>query len=249
MDNRFITIGDTHGNHDYIRYMIKTQDINNTTLFHVGDFGIGFKKEHVDIAEMERLNEALEYKNNHLYVIRGNHDKPEWFDGTRDWSNLHLVPDYTIIDVNGFGVLMVGGAISIDRKPRLYDMQLMARKGIDKELYWYDENFVLDENKLRDIKGVTFVITHTAPKFVKPINNVGIPTHGYLVETFAADDPDLKADLDKEREDLTKMYEILKENNYILKWMYGHFHGHNAMYYEDTDFVMLNINEFYEVRL
>ena len=144
MNNGFIVCGDTHGNHNYIRYMIRTPDINNTTLFHVGDFGIGFKNEHVDIAEMERLNEALEYKNNHLYVIRGNHDKPEWFDGTRDWSNLHLVPDYTIIDVNGFGVLMVGGAISIDRKPRLYDMQMMAKKGIDKELYWYDENFVLE---------------------------------------------------------------------------------------------------------
>jgi hypothetical protein len=45
------------------------------------------------------------------------------------------------------------------------------------------------------------------------------------------------------------MYEILKENNYIAKWFYGHFHRTNAMYYEDTDFVMLGINEFRDVRL
>jgi hypothetical protein len=41
---------------------------------------------------------------------------------------------------------MVGGALSIDRVPRRKDMQLMASRGIAKELYWYDENFVLDED-------------------------------------------------------------------------------------------------------
>jgi len=243
----FVCIGDTHGNFEYIRKTIKGRNITDMVLFHVGDFGVGFNDERKDKLELSRLNTRLEKNNCQMYVIRGNHDNPACFDGTWDWDHLHLVPDYTIVNVEGFDVLMVGGAVSVDRVPRKRDQQLMASRGIDKELYWYDEEFVLDEDKLRDVKGVTYVVTHTCPKFVEPINNIGIPSHGYLVESFAADDTQLKKDLDKEREDMTKMYEILKENNFISKWFYGHFHRTNAMYYEDTDFVMLGINEFRDV--
>jgi predicted phosphodiesterase len=247
--NGFIVIGDTHGNFRYIMNHIKNFDIRDTTLLHVGDFGIGFQKYMTDKADMRNLNRLLTEHNCQMYVIRGNHDNPYYFDGTWDYTNLHLVPDYTVITVEGFDILMVGGAISIDRKPRLHDQQLMATRSIDKELYWFDEEFVLDEEKLKEVKGITYVVTHTCPHFVDPINNQGIPTHGYLVETFATSDPKLKEELDKERQDMTKMYEILKENNYIAKWFYGHFHRTNAMYYEDTDFVMLGINEFRDVRL
>lgn len=245
----FIVIGDTHGNFEYIRKTIKTRNITDMILLHVGDFGVGFTTEQNDKLQLSRLNTRLEKNNCQMYVIRGNHDNPACFDGTWNWTNLHLVPDYTVVTVEGYDVLMVGGAVSVDRGPRKRDQQLMAARSIDKELYWYDEVFVLDEEKLKDIKGVTYVVTHTCPKFVEPINNMGIPSHGYLVESFAVDDANLKADLDKEREDMAKMYEILKDNNYITKWFYGHFHRSNAMYYEDTDFVMLGINEFRDIRI
>jgi len=243
----FIVCGDTHGNFEYIRKTIKNRNITDMVLFHVGDFGVGFNDERKDKLELSRLNTRLEKNNCQMYVIRGNHDKPAYFDGTWDWTNLHLVPDYTIVNVEGYDVLMVGGAISVDRVPRKREELIYARNNVDKELYWYDEPFVLDEGKLKEIKWVTYVVTHSSPKFVEPINNIGIPSHGYLVESFAIDDANLKADLDKEREDLTRMYEILKENNYISKWFYGHFHRSNAMYYEDTDFVLLGVNEFREV--
>ena len=238
----FVVIGDTHGNFEYIRKTIKSRNITDMVLLHVG-----FTTERNDKLQLTRLNTRLEKNNCQMYVIRGNHDNPACFDGTWDWDNLHLVPDYTVVNVEGYDVLMVGGAVSVDRVPRKREMQVYARQNVEKELYWYDEEFVLDEEKLKEIKGVTFVVTHTCPKFADPINNVGIPTHGYLVESFAAEDAQLKKDLDKEREDMTKMYEILIQNNYITKWFYGHFHRRNAMYYEDTDFIMLGINEFRDV--
>lgn len=247
--NEFLCLGDTHGNHKFIMHKIKSLDIRDTTIIHVGDFGVGFKNIHTDKVEMNSLNKRLEDYNCHMYVIRGNHDNPEYFDGSWDWSNLHLVPDYTVVTVNGDDVLLVGGAISIDRKPRLQQQLVDARNGKESEYYWYDEAFVLDEEKLKEIKGVRYVVTHSCPSFVEPINDVnnGPGSHGWFVGGFCSADPELKDDLNKERTDLTRMYEILKEYNYIDKYIYGHFHKHNAQYYEDTDFVCLGINEFYTV--
>lgn len=250
--NSFVVVGDTHGVHKVIIDTIEKTDIRDTTLLHVGDFGVGFMEEYKDRSNMELLNNVLQEHNNQMYVIRGNHDNPAYFDGTWDWSNLHLVPDYTVINVHGHDVLMVGGAISVDRGPRKKDMLAYAAAGKPINTYWYDELFVLDEEKLKDIKGVTYVVTHTCPSFVTPINNTdnNYFSHGGLVEHFVIEgDTKLKDDLNKERADQDRMYEILKENNLISKWFYGHYHRFNAEYYDETDFVMVNVDQFYEVRL
>jgi len=249
----FVIIGDSHGNHKLIIHRIKALQLTDMTLIHVGDFGVGFKNENEDISDLHKLDSVLVDKNCILYVIRGNHDNPILFDGK--WSNvfknIRMVADYTVINVNGDDILLVGGAISVDRKPRLREMLNCASIGIFKELYWYDENFVLDEDKLKEIKGVRYVVTHTCPSFVSPINdfNNHLNSHSGFIERFISNgDSKLKDDLNKERKDLSKMYEILKENNYIQKWFYGHFHCSNVDVYEDTEFITLNIDQFLEVR-
>lgn len=249
----FVVIGDTHGNHRVISHKVKSMDIRDTTLLHVGDFGMGFRKIHVEEEELTNLNKVLESRNIHLYVIRGNHDDPSFFDGSWEnkFSNIHLLPDYSIITVNGDDVLMVGGAISVDRKGRIRYIHDGAIKGEVRTGYWYDEKFVLDKDKLKDVKGVRYVVTHSCPKGVYPINKTHnkFESHGIFVEGFVIDgDNTLKDDLNQEREDIAEMHEILKENNLIDKWFYGHFHKHNAEYYDDTDFMCINVDEFYEVR-
>jgi predicted phosphodiesterase len=238
--NSFIVIGDTHGNFKYIMYRLKLSKIYDTTLFHVGDFGVGFNKVN-DETSLIKLNDRLKEHNCQLYVIRGNHDNPDYFDGSRDYSNLHLVPDYTIINLDGVNILMVGGAISIDRIPRLYDQQLMASNGTNRELYWYGEEFILDEEILNDMRDISYVITHTSPHFADPVNK------GHIVLNYAEDDETLIADLNEERQNLTTMYEILNKNNNIIKWIYGHFHRSNSMIYENTEFLLLDINELKEI--
>jgi len=248
----FTVIGDTHGNWGYLRAVIKNRQIRDTTFLHVGDFGVGFKRVAYDKAELRKLNRRLEKNNCHMYVIRGNHDNPAYFDGSWDWSNLHLVPDYTIVKVHGHDVLMVGGAISVDRGPRKKDMMAAASAGRELHTYWHDEAFALDEEKLKDIKGVSYVVTHSCPSFVSPINNTdnNYLSHGGFIEHFVVNgDTKLKDDLNKERADIDKMYEVLIKNSMINKWFYGHFHRSNAEYYGDTDFVMVDVNQFYEVRL
>ena len=250
MDKGFVVIGDTHGNHKLIIHRIKSLKIVDTTFFHVGDFGVGFIDYNKDIHSLLELNKFLKTKNCHLYVIRGNHDNPIFFNGEHNYSNLHLMPDYSIIEINGDKVLMAGGAISVDREGRIAQMREYAAFGITKESYWEDEGFILKEDMLKDIKDIKYVITHSSPKFVFPINDQsnGVDSHGPFVQRFAWHDNKLKDDLNKERNDITRMWEILQENNDIHSWFYGHFHTSEKDFIHGTNFILLNINEFYNVR-
>lgn len=247
MKYKFIIVGDTHGNFKYVYNYIKNHNVKDTIFIHVGDWGVGFASVEYEKSEMKKLNKILADLNSQMFIIRGNHDNPYYFDGTWDWSNLHLVQDYTVITVGVDNILLVGGAISVDRIYRKRDMLTAARYGSSKETYWYDEVFVLDRDKLANIKGVNYVVTHSCPHFADPVNddrNLQF-SHGALIEGFVIDgDAKLKDDLNVERQELTEMYEILKKNNSIDKWFYGHFHRSHSAYYEDTDFVMLGINEF-----
>lgn len=247
--NSFIIIGDTHGNHKLIIHRIKSLKITDQTLFHVGDFGVGFVDMNLDIERMEELNDVLNKHNCHLYVTRGNHDNPIFFEGKHNYSNLHLVKDYSVIEFNGENVLMCGGAVSVDRLQRKEYMFEAKKNGRNIETYWIDENFNLDEKKLIQLTDIDYVITHSSPSFVYPYNDTSniVDSHGPFVQNFAWNDYGLKNDLNKERADLTKMYEILIEKNDIRKWFYGHFHTSKTENVSGTEFILLNCNEFLNV--
>jgi predicted phosphodiesterase len=243
-----ITLGDIHGNFNYVKWYIKAHKIKDCTIYQVGDFGIGFTNEFNDMNTLGDLNKFLNEYNIQMYAIRGNHDNPKYFDGhlRNYFTNLHLLPDYTVINVDGVNILGVGGAVSVDRRPRMREQLEYARSGVERELYWYDEVFVLDEEKLKGFTGIDIVVTHTAPEFCKPDNTHGF---GYLVDQFAMDDEKLKDDLLEERKLVTKMWEILKENNKPFMYFYGHFHN---VWLEDIDgceFRLLGINEFYDPKI
>jgi UDP-2,3-diacylglucosamine pyrophosphatase LpxH len=174
-----------------------------------------------------------------MYVIRGNHDNPDWFDGALKFSNLILLRDYSVVDIDGYKVLFVGGGISIDRLPRL--AQYMS--GANRQTWWHDETFPLEEDKLIQYENIDMVVTHSAPDFIFPYG-VDAP----IVNEFAHQDKNLKRDLRGERADLTRMYEILKMKNTIKHWVYGHFHTSSDLEYEHTRFRLLNIGEFYELK-
>ena len=177
-----------------------------------------------------------------MVAIRGNHDDPDFFKGNHIYSNLQLVEDYTMMEIYDKKYLFVGGAISIDRKMRLHDMQNAAAYGSKKESYWFDEVFVLDEEKLKNINGIDVVVTHTAPTYCYPDNKL---TFGYMVNEFAQYDDQLIPDLKVERADITKMFDILHKNgNNISEHYYGHFHASHITMNGYTNHYLLNINEF-----
>ena len=224
-----IIVGDTHGNFGYLEYLFG--NMTGLNLFHVGDFGMGDNVANGGVT-LKRLDAKLKATNNTMWVIRGNHDNPAFWTGDHMYDNIKLIPDYTVVEAEGKRFLGVGGAISVDRVPRL--------DGIG--FFWPDELFVLDKEKLAEMRDIDVVVTHTAPHFVHPI---GIND---FVRDWAKNDPTLIQDLARERNELTEMYNILKENNTITDWFYGHFHCNKLTPHEGVKFRVIGVNDTYDLR-
>jgi DNA repair exonuclease SbcCD nuclease subunit len=248
MKKPIIFLGDIHGNFDYLKWYIKAHKITDCFIYQVGDFGIGFTSEFNDMTILGQLNKFLNEFNIELYAIRGNHDNPYFFDGhlSNYFTNLHLLPDYTFIDIEGTKILGVGGAVSIDRKIRLDEMQKDIRYNRKRESYWSDEIFKLNEEKLRTFENIDIVVTHTAPEFCAPTNKNVLPN---IVKHYMMNDKDLLDDLTNERTLLTKMFNILNEKNKPKLWLYGHFHYKNIEVIDGCQFTLLDINQMYDSKV
>lgn len=234
-------LGDIHYN-DFstIRYWINHYHLKDIIIIQVGDFGIGFRKNDMEVLAL--LNKFLKIRNVELYAIRGNHDNPDFFKGKYKWSNITLVPDYTILNLNDKNFLFVGGAISIDR----VDLIMNHGQGDGEGKWWFrDEVFVnpnADQHKMIMETSIDYVITHTTPNFCWPYDFNG------LVYKYAANDDKLLEELRVERGNLTKLYETISMNSNIKKWYHGHFHSSHITEFRGTDFILLGIDELKEVR-
>jgi len=223
-------LGDIHGDFNKVAYM--AYDNSNLTvprnIIQVGDFGAGFSKSFYE--DMAYLNNVLKKHNTFLYVIRGNHDDPSYFNGDLKLSNLQLLPDYSVINIEDKNILCVGGAISIDRKSRVVNKS-----------WWVDEVFNLNPEKYSNLRDIDIVITHTAPSFCYPVD------FNQLVYNYAYYDKKLLRDLQFERNQLNQLYLNLIERNNIEYWFYGHFHTSNAEKIDQTWFHLLSINQTMEI--
>lgn len=223
-----IYIGDIHGNFGFIKWFVKAHQITNAAIVQVGDFGIGFEPTN-EYGELKRLNDVLLKNGVFLYVVRGNHDNPNYFNGSfNDFENINLMPDYSVMKIGEKNHLFVGGAISIDRKIR-----------VNKVSYWEDEVFVLDEDRLRNLTGIEVLVTHNSMSFLPPMSVNGI------VLEFASVDNTLLSELADERAAMTRMWDILtnENGNKIELHVYGHFHFDSTTFIDDTKHVLLGIEK------
>ena len=246
-------IGDVHGNFKGIRYWIKTYDLKDCAIIFCGDFGLGFEKFNTELGVLKEVNKVCEERNIFLFAIRGNHDDPSYYQGEDKFNLSHFktVSDYDLIVSPNHTILCLGGAISIDRKARMqsYDINVMnyafkhnmTYQNASKELrpyYWKDEAFVLDLDKLHEIiqaHKIDVVCSHSAPDIAYPITKVGLD--GWLKM-----DDGLRQDLDKERSELTNVFDYLRENgHFIKKWIYGHFHTKMNETILGTNFILLDM--------
>lgn len=237
-----IVVGDIHGDIIPLVFKINQQyNIENSLIIVAGDVGLGFHKDEFTLRLLQKANLRLKKKNNILMLLRGNHDKKDiwedniifkkyWQDGN---ENIRLLKDYTVIEATSekgkSNILCVGGALSIDRTQRTVDKN-----------YWLNEVFVYDEDKVKDLEGITHVITHSCPDFCEPT------TKGGIVQWMKIDSK-LEEDCNRERADHTLLYNKLKEKNCILKYMYGHMHYSHFDYFDGTMFKLLDIMEIYEI--
>jgi len=223
-------VGDIHGHFSKLSFLIRQFDIKNSYIIQVGDFGVGFHKDNYYKTELSKVDEVLKKRKIELFVIRGNHDNPEWFKESNHpfgLDNILLLKDYSELTLNNKHFLFVGGAVSVDRFQRT-----------PYKDFWYDEEFVLKlehEFPYRD-RVFDVVVTHTRPAVCgafKGFNNINY----YILQ-----DADLKEDLITESNAMDKLWEFTKPKN----WFYGHFHESHTIDHENTKFRCLTIDEFYE---
>jgi len=227
-------VGDVHGKWGELEAKLRRLEVRGETIVQVGDFGVGFGGPSGRLGERDalgRLNTFLAGSDNSLLAIRGNHDDPAYFRGggkhAGDYDHMCLVADYTVDVVAGHKMLFVGGAVSIDRRER--------RVG---RSYWLDEGFRLDEQALAaaDLTDLWAVVTHSAPSFAPPVaSSMGSP----LVMSFAQRDSTLLKEVNDERDDLRRLYDLVVARSRPTAWLYGHFHSHATADIGGTRFVLL----------
>jgi predicted phosphodiesterase len=216
-------IGDTHGVNSSISRWAKLG--NTTNLIHVGDYGIGFKGMH---QKTILLGDELNANDKNVYVIRGNHDDPSFFDGRRyggEYGGITFVKDGTVAEWQNRKILFNGGAISIDRYDRINEIS-----------YWEGEGFKPVECN----EEIDYLITHSSFSEV-----TSFPLLSQMIIGFSQEDQDLVSDLNEEQILIKDWVDNLieKQKKKIKYWYYGHFHNSYVSNYKGIECVCLNIEE------
>lgn len=228
-------VGDLHGHWSVILRHLDTMD-GDICYIQVGDFGVGFDPD--ENSKLLKLNSFLKEKNSDIYIVRGNHDNPYWFiedfydDFKSDLTNIHFIKDYSVLNIDGENLLFIGGAISIDRVPRI-------KRGVNQTTeYWSEEKIVFNYDKANEYRNIDRIFCHTAPNFAMP------RSIGKLVYDFAVNDTALITDISNERSNLTKLIDIIMSNNKVKSYSYGHFHHYYRTYISGCEFVCVDIDQF-----
>ncbi len=252
MKMRILYLGDIHGNFRLINEYVKLYGITNAHIIQVGDYGVGFAPLAKEKRMLEDYHHLLVKNNVFVWAIRGNHDFKPYFDNDPfGFTNIKLVKDYTVLNLEGKNILCIGGAVSVDRNWRMTKAQkngeFIAGLVPTGETWWNDEYFVLDEQKLGELRDINIIVTHTAPDYCIPDNTFGF---GSFVEGIVKDtgDSDLKTELLIERRQLTDAFQIVKMNNDITHHYYGHFHRSDLLEMYGTRHRVLGIGELFEER-
>ena len=256
-------LGDLHGFTDILHRHIKNNDLKDCILIICGDIGLGLNSIGYLAKLYSNFNNFLKSRNIFVYAFRGNHDDPSYFnrdvnnDDNFYLSNLKLVPDYTVLTVNNENILMIGGAVSIDRSKRKisdkqrikHTLEFYPKSQRKKQLlsiplsYWDNELPVFDpkiiDKLTEDGISINYVLTHTCPSFAFPITKDGVK-HWFPYDSH------LEADLDKERAIMDSIYHYLLDKGHNIKqWIYGHYHTHHQETVNNIRFVTL-INVDYD---
>lgn len=240
-DNRFtIILGDVHKEFKRISHQIKLKKISDCDIIQVGDFGLGFSKSKEESNDLNNLNKVLKERNINLFVIRGNHDDPSRFSELKnEFSNILILPDYSVFELNGKTYLSIGGAISVDRKER-----------VEFGNIWFpDERVVYDEEKLKghDLSKIDILLTHTAPnRFVQHMIAMNV-LDNLIIEDKMINwkDYSLLGECIHEQISLDLILDQLPN---ITQAYFGHFHKSYSNFSGRIMYHLVDIHEMKEVR-
>lgn len=236
-------LGDIHGHFATFGWLVRKYDLRDLVVIQVGDFGYGIDSQYLQTEDkygksLAHYNKMLGARNITFYAIRGNHDKPEWFDGRFDLSHLKLVPDYTVLRLNDRNWLLVGGAVSIDRLKRI-------NAGGTNKNWFPGERFQLRADVVSALPPIDVVVTHSAPEALCSYELIG--SSSFLDEYVKQGDSTLRTDLWHEQKLVQELYDLLHfQGGDISHWYCGHYHKSVKDTYLHTLFRCLAIDELVE---
>lgn len=207
-----------------------------TAVIILGDAGLNFYLNKTDIKKKKQIDEYGMY----VYCVRGNHEeRPQnlgyelRYDKHVDGEvyqdpHCHLLryfQDGGIYTINGYRVLVIGGAYSIDKYYRLRQAHGANWSG------WFEDEQLTEEEREKILGNVlgqrfNFVLTHTAPVSCEP-NDLFLP----MIDQSL---------VDKSTEN---WLEEVKNSISYDKWCFGHYHGDR---WERSDMIQLYYN-YYDI--
>lgn len=228
-------IGDIHGEISFIVYeIVERLKIRDTAFIIVGDVGLGFEKSGYYDQLYKRISGKLEKSGNILYGIRGNHDDPEYFNGSLrlDYPHFKTIPDYEIIEWGDRTILPIGGATSLDLVYRLTLNAEYRHVGSSKRVWWEGER--PEQRNILEIRHPDIIVSHEAPLGIGPVSN----RPAELGEEIYADM------LDDRRYLASVLHELTP-----VRWYFGHHHKTYSGTLGETLYRGLDINEIIDVKL
>jgi hypothetical protein len=191
-------------------------DFSNSLIICVGKVGINEKSIDDCLNVAKKANKKLRKNNTVIVFVRGCEDNSTIFnDNVLDLSNVKAVPDYTVIDANGFNVLCVGGGISLNRSWKMKHLDtLPIYETYDKnEATFYNEGAMLEIEK-SDID-INLIVTYDSPSFTCPSHILSDAYTGWsnADETLCDDIIKNKAVMDKLYTSISK-----KKPNSLRYW-------------------------------
>lgn len=226
--NSVLLVGDSHGE-KYVTKVLENVIPHGSDVVHLGDVGLGFGIEPYSIEDSENWLEETDkfcIKNNiNLYIIRGNHDNPFFWNKNLVYRNVKLVDTGEILEFqNGKSAYIIGGGLSIDR---------CARQ--EKVSYWSDE---ITRIPSEGIKECDFVFSHDCPEYFNH-STEGLSSR---YPNFTEKDTNLVNDATLQRQ--TVGYIVDKVSPTVL--FSGHFHNTMTDRKHGIYYRCLDINEVYE---
>ena len=211
--------------------------LDNTVLIVNGSntFGQNDLKYYYDKFNM--LNDVLADNNAYILFVRGNDDPKYFTDELLNLSNMKTIQDYSVIKLNNFNCLCIGGQVSLDRH-----WKSEQEKRIGKKMFWENEHMTFDENAINEILSkykISCIVTPSSPSLAYPGTNV------FKKNPWAVKDVTLLNDLNNERLLMDKLYnKIIESKSKPYIWAYSRFDTSNNSMINDIFFQSLRSFQF-----
>lgn len=208
-------IGDTHGKFPQLAQVLRSLP-QGARVICVGDIGLGFEDSKSPSC-LDEVDEAAREMNQCVWLMRGNHDDPSiWQENRHKWNeyltNVRIPTDVHRMLVENTHIIMVGGAISMDR----------GHAGrIDGVNWWADE--AVAPSALETVREMVaefgradLLVTHAGPFEALPNMRRDIASFDH----YSVNDPALRADVLAERQLLSRIVTASQTRTCV----YGHYH-------------------------